>query len=298
MAILGNTGICGHLAAIEVQPRLKLVRHCSGGGGSEVQELPRLKSIHGTHDAMLADGDVRGVALCTAPSERLYWARRSATAGKHVLVESPVVSSYRQGRDLAGHCRRAGTCLAVVAPPIYSELASAVKECEGNVGRPLYFHLTLHTDKEALAAGGEGVLLQQGVFAMVVLTGSFGHLDSVYARTRSLVLNRAAEDIAVAQLRFQNGLEGSVEINGLESGSEMALRMYGTDGATEIRKDLACTAEDALRVQYESFVTAAEGGPDPEFGSRELVQGLFLLGWLNQSARQDREVYRREVEPG
>lgn len=297
---MGTTCLSRHLAAIEALPRLKLVGHCSGVGETEVQELSRLASTHGTHDQVLDDGDVRAVAVCTSPAERPYWIRRSATAGKHVLVESPVVSSYRQGRDLADHCRRMGTCLAVVAPPLYSELARAVKKCDrdGQLGRLLYFDLTSHTAKESLASGREGVLLLQGVFAMVILTGRFGHLDSVYARTRSLGLNRAAEDIAVAQLRFQNGLEGTVQINGLESRSEMTLRIYGSDGADEIRSDLECTTGDGLRDQYESFMAAAEGGADPDFGSRELVQGLFMLEWLNQSARQDREVYRREVELG
>ena len=299
LAILGSTCLSRHLAAIEALPRLKLVAHCSGGE-REASELPRLASTHSTYDEVLTDADVRGVTVCTSPVERLHWIRRSAAAGKHVFSESPVVSTYRQGRDLAAYCRRMGTSLAVAGPPIYSDLARVVEDCQrnGKIGRPLHFELSRHIPKESLATEKEGVLLLQGVFAMDLLRARFGQLDSVYARTRSIGLNRSAEDIAVAQLRFLNGVEGTVQINGLGSRSAISFHLYGSDGAAELGEDQQRDSGDGLRSQYESFMAAADGRGEPEFGGRELVQGLFMVEWLNQSARKDREVYRGEVELG
>jgi len=295
LAILGDTCLNRHLAVVEALPRLKLIGHSSGG-----RERSELDITQRTHDELLVDAEVRGVTVCTSPSERSYWVRRSAEAGKHVFAEFPVVSSYRQGRDLADHCRHSGISLAIAVPPIYSDLAAAAVNCEqsGDIGRALHFELSIRLPKQELATGKEGVLLLQGVFVMVWLTARFGPLDSVYARTRSVGLNRAAEDVAVAQLRFLNGLEGTVQITGLGSRSELSFHLYGSDGTAESGGIQQASSVAGLRVHYENFMAAADGKCDPQFGGRELAQGLFMVEWLGQSARQDREVYRSEVELG
>ena len=177
----------------------------------------------------------------------------------------------------------------------------ALSRCPGNtgaIGRALYVDLEISVASADVADTGDGVVLLHGQHALSVLTHRFGHLDSMYARTRTLKLNRPAEDIAVAQLRFSSGLEGTVQVNALGDRGAIRLALYGSGATIEHRADLRTASAHELARQYADFAAAADSKSTPEYGYRELVRGSFLSEWLHQSARQDREIYRRDVQVG
>ena len=109
-------------------------------------------------------------------------------------------------------------------------------------------------------------------------------------------MNRPAEDVVVAQLRFKHGLEMVVHINGLGDGEEAVLQLYGYRGATnELRAGLLDSFSEGLQFQYRDFAQVIGRGTEPVFDGTKALSSQYCVGWIHQSARQEKELVRRDV---
>jgi hypothetical protein len=144
----------------------------------------------------------------------------------------------------------------------------------------------------------EGVLACWGAECLQVLADRYGPLDSVYARSRSLGLNRPEEDMSSAQLRFRKGTEGLVFLNGLGSQSEVWLEEWGCENHLVHRLDWRLEETAELAGCYREFCTLLAGGPMPAFQLDRRLEGLRWAEWFQQSARLDREIHADEVVHG
>lgn len=286
VAILGTCRLAEHLAAIEALDKIRP----NALGTSRFADPAQA----------LSHPEVRGVVICTPLAEREYWVCQAAAAGKQVFCESPPAATFQRLQKMVDCCRRAGVELAVAAAELFSPFAREVCRLlgPGVIGAPLFFELRLAIPQRWLRDTREGLLLFHGLGYFSLLSGCFGPLDSVYARTRSLGLNRPEEDAAVAQLRFRNGIEGVVQLNGLGARGRVGLQVWGERGEREFEAELPFLPDQGLRLQYEDFIEVIERGTCPAASGARLLDSMGWVEWFQQSARLDREVFASEVSIG
>lgn len=289
LALLGPCNLPGHLAAIRNTPELEVVG-CWG-------ELPAGAGcpLYADPSALLHHPQVKGVVVCTQLHEREYWTREVIKAGKQVLCSSLPAATYRRLKQLAEDGRSAGVqvCLIprLVVPPDW---------LAGRSDGIFYFSLKATIPQGLLRGTREGVLSHWGADCLQLLADHYGALDSVYARSRSLGLNRPEEDVVAAQLRFRNGIEGLVALNGLGSQSGVELEEWGEDKYRIYRMNWHVSGDEHLEEYYREFKCLLTETSTPvsvvRVGLR--LEGLRWAEWFQQSARLDREIHASEVVHG
>lgn len=287
LALLGSCNLPGHLAAIRNTPELEVVG-CWSEQPSEVG-YPH----YADPAALLQHPRVKGVVICTQLHEREYWTREVIKAGKQVLCSALPAATYRRLRQLAEDGRSAGVQVGlmprlVVPPEWLAGRAEGIR----------YFSLRAAIPQDLLRGTREGVLSHWGAECLQLLADRCGALDSVYARSRSLGLNRPEEDVVAAQLRFRNGIEGLVALNGLGSQSGMELEEWGEDLYRIHRMNWRVWGDGHLEEYYREFKLLLTGIPAPASGVGLRLEGLRWAEWFQQSARLDREIHASEVVHG
>lgn len=293
LLLIGTGRRAAHLAALD---RLDGVRVVSAADGDAVQAPQGAAGLDPVNQ-LLADPQVHAAVVCTPLREREYWVTQAARAGKHVFCESPATTSFLRTRRLVQLCAESSVALTFAAEVLFGELASHVRQVlDGRqVGPLLFVDLAVSVPQHRLRGTREGVLLGYGIPCLSLLGSRFGAIDSIYARTRSLGLNRPEEDLAVAQFRYQDGLEGVFQLNGLGAEAQVCLRVYGQQGAAACAVPLEEDGGPGLRRQYADFAAALRLGRDPSYNGVQVLEGMRCLEWVQQAARLDREVFRNEV---
>ncbi len=296
VAIVGAERLAAHVAAIESVSSVRLT-------GRVREETNAVESSLLAPEHMLKDPGVGALAVLTRAADREYWVRQAAEHGKHVLCEQPVIGAGR-ALKLTDHCRQNGVGL-YLAGRFSSEPERLLQEAvtDGSLGTIVFVTLDVFIPQDWMeCAGQQGVVVEFGAPFAVVLQHRFGPIDTIYARTRSLVANRPQEDIATIQLRFKDGNEGTLQINALGSRASVCIAVYGTNGSAAFEVDLRKSDSIGLRSSYEKLGQAAADttGDATQRPSRTtaLVEGLFIADWIHQSARHNTEVLRREARFG
>jgi predicted dehydrogenase len=287
LALLGSCNLAAHLAAIQGTPGLAVVG-CWG-----VLSPDALVPSFGDPAALLHHPQVRGVVVATDFPEREYWARQAILAGKHVLCPALPAASYQLLKTLVEQGVAAGVHLCLIprlvpCPELTGQSAQEV----------LYFALRAAVPQDQLQDRGEGILFFWGGECLQLLAERYGALDSAYARTRSLGINRPEEDVASAQLRFRNGIEGLVCLTGLAGRSGVELEEWREGGQLSFRCAWQSPGAAGLAGPYREFGRLLAEGVPPPCGLGSFLEGLRWAEWFGQSARLDREIHADEVVHG
>jgi predicted dehydrogenase len=239
-------------------------------------------------DALLARDDVELVSICTPPGAHADLIEAAARAGKHVIVEKPMAITLAEADRALAACRTHGVQLGVVhqlralsAVRALHELAT--REAFGRLLLGTAVHTwfksraQLDTDvwrKDAEAGGG--LLLDQAVHAIDLLTWFLGVPAWVSGASTTLAHPAGAEDTAVATIGFAGGAlavlaagaatnrsrdDIAIEVNGTKGGFRLEIRDY--DAAEVTRLDLATSQHVRARTlsvaEIEAIVEAAHG---------------------------------------
>jgi Predicted dehydrogenases and related proteins len=85
---------------------------------------------------------------------------------------------------------------------------------------------------------GGGVLMNQSIHSIDVLQWLIGRVKSIYAYTDTLAHHMETEDVAVAVLRFANGVLGTIAATtGAYPGTGVRIEVYGDKGTAIIEAD-------------------------------------------------------------
>ncbi|MFZ0469066.1 MAG: Gfo/Idh/MocA family oxidoreductase [Thiogranum sp.] len=136
----------------------KLIRNFTRSSGCEVtavadcspEQLARIGEayphIPGTTDykALLADPDIEAVAVATPVATHFAIARDALRAGKHVLVEKPLATSFREAAALVDLAERNDCLLMVDHTYLFTGAVEKMRELvvSGELGEILYFDST------------------------------------------------------------------------------------------------------------------------------------------------------------
>jgi len=313
---LGSIGRT-HAAAIAEVPGLDLRGTVGGGGLAGVTAHPDVA-------ALLADPEVHAVGICSPSGLHAEHARAALEAGKHVLVEKPVATSVADARALVAAARRAhdehGVVAGVVSQrrlePQHVHLKSVLES--GGLGRPVLGEALVRWHRDAAyydhaawrrEAPGGGSLMNQGLHSVDLLRWLLGEVAEVSAATGTLVADMAAEDTAVAALRFTSGALGAIVTStATKPGLPAELNVYGTGGAvgihhTEVvRWDTDAPAppqastvssgastpiidHDGHQVQWEDLLRAIRTGTEPMVTIPDGAATVALIEAVYESAR-------------
>ena len=283
-----------YLEAVKPVERLPVIGWWAGE--EEAANAPVSIPRYAHPSELLAQENIRGVINCASIPERAFWCEQALDAGKAVLSETPLGERYEAVRQLERRIRVEGGHLIVASPAYYGHVGQAMRIGYG-LGNLLYFDMEIHLCRKWLVDQKYGVLLLGGVDYLSLLGRAWGPVDSIWAHSRSLLRNRPGEDIAQIFVKCMDGTEGRLTVNGLGDKGAERLQLFGRLGSREF---LAPGVENApvWREAYRDLVSRLEGKERKGFDSKMAREGFGLMNWVQQAARHNREITKREVYDG
>lgn len=296
----------------------------------EQMKVPWFTDMH----EMMRSADVDVVVVLTESGRHAEHVIALAPYGKHVVVEKPMALTLSDADAMIEACERAGVKLFVVKQNRFNVPVQKLRDAlvRGRFGKMVMGTVRVrwcrpqaYYDQDAWRgtwAYDGGVLTNQASHHVDLLEWMMGEVESVYAMTRTALVNIEAEDTAVVALRFKSGalgvieattavrpkdLEGSISILG-EKGSVViggfAVNKMNTwnfiepeDGDDEVMDKFSVNPPNVYgfghQAYYESVVDClANGTPTPVDG----LQGrrsLELINAIYESVETGREVALR-----
>lgn len=243
-------------------------------------------------EEILAAPETRAVVVTGGSVEvRAYWLGRCLSAGLRVLVEQPLTVD-------PGLARTMPELLVPMARSVFTPAGTLLATPPGPENRVVAFALSISVSREVAQSDHLGLLSLPGLDYLGMLEPSFGPLDAVWARTRSLLRPGPSEDWAIAALRFRDGTEAALRICGLGQGGRVSLELHGR--VLTLSAAHAPPVEDGpeLARLYDWFVDALDDPQAQGPPGYDLASAVRLHRWITQSARMNREVQRHEVVHG
>ncbi len=207
-------------------------------------------------DAMLADPAVDVVTICTPSGAHMEPAVAAAQAGKHVIVEKPLEITLKRCDRIIDACEKAGVLLGTIFPSRFHESSRLIKQAidQGRFGKLTLAdaYVKWFRDQKYYDSGewrgtwkldGGGALMNQAIHSVDLLSWFMGPVIEIRAMTATLAHERIeVEDVAVANLRFENGALGTIEAStAVHGGFLKKIEVHGSEGSAVLEEeDLQC----------------------------------------------------------
>lgn len=283
-----------YLDAVKPVERLPIVGWWGSEGGAELVPFSIRRYAH--PDELLAQPNILGVINCAPLSARAFWCEQVLEAGKSVLCATPLGERYEAVDRLVRRTGEERGRLIAASPAYYGRVGKAMKVRDG-LGNLLYFDMEIRLSRKWLTAQRYGVLLLGGVDYLGLIGREWGPVDAVWAQSRSLLRNRPAEDIVQIFFTCMDGKEGRLTVNGLGDKAEERLLLFGRLGSRETCGPGEGDAQ-VWREAYRDFMCGFEGKEQMGFNGEMARKGFGLMHWVQQAARHNREIKKREVTDG
>ncbi len=229
-------------------------------------------------DAILADKRIGAVLLLTPPNTHLDLVRRSAAAGKHILLEKPLEITTPRALELVAAARDAKVTLGVVlqhrfrpagmklAQIIASGALGAIVNCSTTIRlwRPQSYYD--QPGRGTKARDGGGVLLTQGIHTLDLMLSLAGHVEEVCGFAATTRVHRMeTEDLVCAAARFTSGAFGTIEaMTAAYPGFPERIEIAGTRGTASLAgTELKVRFHDGSSVEMAPDQSAGGTGADP-----------------------------------
>ena len=239
-----------HAAALSRIPGARLVAIAGSGPGSA--RARELAAAHGARvaddlDALIGDGGLDAVIVCTPHPLHAEQAIAAARAGLHVVVEKPMALTAADCTAMIEAAESSGVILSVISQRRWYAPARRVKAAidEGRIGAPALATLeilgwrgpeyyAMDGWRGTRAGEGGGVLVNQAVHLLDLLCWFLGQPVEVDGWTANVNHPEIeVEDTAVAVVRFANGaLASIVASNSQRPGLHGRIHVHGSNGGS------------------------------------------------------------------
>ncbi len=171
----------------------------------------------GDANEMYASGAIDAVVIATPPGTHVALARAALDAGLHVYCEKPIAPTSDEGYALAAYAREKQRTLQVGFQFRYHKGYAALREIVAQLGAVRRAHVTAtnwfrpqaYFDSGGWRAtwrvAGGGVLMTQAIHQVDALVATVGMPAQVRGRVDTLMHRAEVEDVAVAELAWENG---------------------------------------------------------------------------------------------
>jgi UDP-N-acetyl-2-amino-2-deoxyglucuronate dehydrogenase len=191
------------------------------------------------------------VCVCTPSGMHGEHACRAMRAGAHVIVEKPMEITAEAMDAMLRTQDETGRKLAVISQHRFDPASLQVRTLldEGAFGRLvlgnahiLWWRSQGYYDSGAWrgtwALDGGGVLMNQSIHSIDLLTWLMGPVRRIRAYTDTLAHRMETEDVAVAALRFASGALGTIAATtGAYPGVATRVEVFGDKGSAIIEND-------------------------------------------------------------
>lgn len=243
--------------------------------------------------ALLDDGRVEAVSICTPHPTHADVAILAAEAGRHVLVEKPMAIRLSDCDAMIAAAEKHRVKLGVISQRRLYEPVARVRAAisAGRLGEPALGTLTvlgwrsedyyqLDPWRGTWAGEGGGVLVTQATHHLDLFQWLMGPVSEVYGYWSNI--NHPSievEDTAVAVLRFANGALGSVVAsNSQKPGLFGRIHIHGTNGAS-------VGVQTELGSSFISGLTKEVAPPTNDIWTIPGEEHLLAI-WQNEDARR------------
>lgn len=201
---------------------------------------------------LLERKDIDVVNICLPSGMHMQPCVDAAVAGKNILCEKPLEVTLDKIDHINEVVRKNKVKLGVVFQKRFQESSKRIKEAleDEKLGRVIsgsiyikYYRSQEYYDsanwRGTWEYDGGGCLMNQGIHDVDILQWFLGPVKSVYAITDTMAHKGIeVEDIALAVIRFKNGVKGIIEAStSCYPGFPSLLQIYGTLGTITLRDD-------------------------------------------------------------
>jgi predicted dehydrogenase len=173
--------------------------------------------------AILDSPEIGAVYICVPTAYHKDLVLRAAAAGKHIFCEKPLATNLADVIEMTDAVERAGITHAVGLVLRHSPIMTVLHELlqDPTLGRmmaivfrddqffPIQGHYASEWRKDPAVAGA-GTLLEHSIHDVDVLNWIAGPVRSVRGTTRNFAGYEGVEDLALAQIEFENGAEATL----------------------------------------------------------------------------------------
>jgi len=282
IGIMGGGGIAaeGHISGYKLDPRCKIIALWDVDANKAAEQAKRLDipsaMIYTSLDDFLGQTEMHAVSICTPDHLHGDHAEAALRAGKHVLIEKPMTTSYEDAARLVHSVRETGL-VALVGQIVhfhadYQAMVAAYRA--GDVGdvwlvesdyisdMRRYYGPTGATPWRSDRARPQDILLGGGSHSMGLLMWA---MQTEAAQVFAYATDRAepmlsTNDCYLVSIRFANGVIGKLIAAAGNRGAAPTggrLVMYGTEGTLWggrlYRNDPVTHRSEVVRDFHEEF---------------------------------------------
>ena len=258
-----------HVEALKALPKARLVAVCDRDRSKAEKAVADLKdvSIYSTLEDMLEHENIDVVNVLTESGTHADIAVTVAQHKCHVVVEKPMALTLEDADRMISVCDKMGVKLFVVKQNRYNlpviKLREAIeadrfgKMVMGTV-RVRWCRPQSYYDQDPWRgtwAMDGGVFTNQASHHIDLLEWMMGDVETVFAKTETMLVNTETEDTGVALLKFSNGALGVIEATTATRPRDLegSISILGEHGSVEI----GGFAVNEMKVW--NFVTPEEG---------------------------------------
>lgn len=244
-------GLGVHVPAFRLDPRCEVaaIAASTPERAAAAAEKGGIPNFHGDWRKLIADPEIGIVSIATPAGTQFEIAREAIQASRHVFLEKPLAPTADQGRELvelAGK-REVRTSLdfEFTETPGWPELKQALDA--GELGELRIVNIDWQVNSYAIQNGifdswklrpnqDGGVLNLFGTHTFHYLEWLFGPIARMRAHLPGLSgLPKEVEAMALLQVEFQNGIQGSVSLsNASFQGNGHRLEIHGSHGSATL----------------------------------------------------------------
>lgn len=203
-------------------------------------------------EQLLADPNIDILSICTPSGAHLEPALAAIAAGKHVVVEKPLEVTTERCDQIIQAAKEANVTVSTIFPSRFHGAFGILRQAieDGRFGRITmgdayvkWFRTQEYYDSGAWRGtwdlDGGGALMNQAIHTVDLLLWLMGPVKRVSAFTDMLGHSGIeVEDVAVANLQFQNGALGVIQATtAAYPGMLKRIEIHGTEGSAVIEEE-------------------------------------------------------------
>lgn len=195
--------------------------------------------------AILADPKIDAVVLATPHTQHAEQVVQAARAGKHVYCEKPFTLTRAAAQEALVACERAGITLMVGYNWRYQPALQEVKRMladgrlgkvlhvEGNFNGPSVYRYAKEHWRPSRDEGPAGGMTGRGCHVVDAMIYIAGHIDSVFAISKRLVLDHGLDDTTSMLFTFKGGSTGYLATI-IATAECWRMQIFGSNGWAEM----------------------------------------------------------------
>jgi predicted dehydrogenase len=252
-------------------------------------------------DAVLADPQVKAVAIASPHGMHAAQVIAAAAAGKHVFVEKPFTLTRASAQAAVDACRRAGVVLALGHNRRFLPAVAEMKAmlADGRLGTLLHVEGQFsgpgaagytpgmwRADRAESPLGGMGGM---GIHMVDMFIHLAGRIAEVSVLSQARVLKNGLDDTTAALMRFDSGVTANFATLALAP-RFWRVGLFGTDAWAVLHGHetlVTCTREGPLQerafpptdienAELRAFAAAVAGGPAYPLPAEEAIHGVAV----------------------